>query len=368
MRKSLVVAQFMFSIFSILCALIFVTQNKYMLTADRGFNKNNIIIIPVRGNLWNKIELTKQQLTSSNDIISVTSASEIPDNVNRGEINWGKPDNTDNSMIARILSVDYDFLKTFHIHMKEGRFYSRDFPSDSTQAVVINQEIADYLGFKNPIGEPFYVEDRKYTIIGVINDFNFFPLNLGGKAIFLPFAEKNNFLFVKYAPGQLQKAISSITTVCKEINPNYPVEYYMYDDYSRLINNLNKSSRVLLYVLTPLALIISCLGLFGLSIYTAEVKTKEIGIRKTFGASVPGIIYGLLKEFGILIFIALVIAIPISYLLMNFILNFFTPRIGISPFIFINAALALYALAFLVTGWEAFKAASKNPVICLRYE
>ncbi len=368
LRKILVITQFVVSIFCILCTTILVFQLKHILNSDPGFNRENLIIVPARGKLMDKTEIVKQALLSDPSIMDVTSASELPDNVMYGDIDWGKADHKENKAISRFIYVDYDFVKTFQIKMKAGRFYSRDFPSDSTQGMVISQAVADHMGYKDPVGQPFYLHEKKYTIIGIIGDFNFFPINMGGKAIFLPLSEKNNYLFIRYRAGSLESAIRHLTDVCSHENPNYPPEYYLFNEYDRLVLRIAGSSNTMLKAITPLALFISCLGLIGLSIYTAEVKTKEIGIRKIFGASSLLILYDLLKDFGLLILISIFIAMPLVYILMNFVLNFFSMRISISPLLFIVSAILLFMLTFMVTGWQAYKAATKNPVLSLRYE
>jgi putative ABC transport system permease protein len=368
LRKILVITQFSISIFCIIGTIILVLQLKFMQKADQGFNKDNMIIVPLRGQLKEKNNIVKTDLLSCSSILNVTTSSDLPDNVMYGEIRWGKPDNDNNQSISRIMYADFDFAETFQIKMKEGRFYSREFPGDSINAIVINPAIVDHMGYDDPIGKSFYFYDKEYTIIGVINDFHFFPINLGGKALFIRLSERNNFMFVKFREGEANQAISYILNVTRQINPNYPPEYFMFDDYERILNKIAKNSNKFLIIITPLALIISCLGLIGLSIFTTEIRTKEIGIRKAFGASIRNIIYGLFKDFGILISISIFISMPLVYITMNTVLNFFSLRMSISPWIFILTVILLFALTFIITGWQVYKAATKNPVSCLRYE
>jgi putative ABC transport system permease protein len=368
LRKILVITQFSISIFCIIGTTILVLQLKYMRTADQGFNKDNLIIVPVRGQLKEKINMAKSDLLSSPSILNVTTSSELPDNVMYGEIRWGKPDNENNQSISRIMYTDYDFAETFQIKMKEGRFYSKDFSGDSINAIVINPAIVEHMGYENPLGKSFYFYDKEYTIIGVIDDFHFFPFNLGGKALFIMLSEQNKFMFVKFREGEAKQAISHILNVTRQINPNYPPEYIMFDEYDRILYRIAKNSNKFLIIITPLALIISCLGLIGLAIFTAEIRTKEIGIRKAFGASINNIIYCLFRDFGILISISILISMPLVYLVMKAVLNFFSIRIQISPWIFILTTFLLFGLTFIITGWQVYKAANKNPVTCLRYE
>ena len=175
-------------------------------------------------------------------------------------------------------------------------------------------------------------------------------------------------MFVKFREGEAKQAINHIINVTQQINPNYPPEYFMFDEYDRLIFRIAKTSNTFLIIITPLALIISCLGLIGLAIFTTEIRTKEIGIRKAFGASIRNIIYSLFKDFGILISISIFISIPLVYFTMNAVLNFFSMRMPISPWIFILTAVLLFALTFIITGWQVYKAAIKNPVDILHWE
>jgi len=156
-----------------------VGQLKHMQTADLGFNKDNVLIIPARGNSNKHYNVIKSELVSHPEIVEVTSGSEIPDNINFGEIEWGTREMlNENQAIARIMRVGYDFDKTFDLQLEEGRFFSRDHATDSTHAVVVNRETAKIMGYEDPVGKPFYLynDEKEYTIIGVVSDFQFFPL------------------------------------------------------------------------------------------------------------------------------------------------------------------------------------------------
>jgi ABC-type antimicrobial peptide transport system permease subunit len=368
-RKILVVLQFSIAILTILCTVIMVGQLRYMKTADLGFNKDNILIIPARGRNNEKFEIIKNELIANEDILSVTTGSDIPDNVQMGEIEWGHKDMIhENQTIARIMHVGYDFDRTFELTLKDGRFFSKDHITDSTSGVIINQDIADIMGYKEPVGQPFFLYDNEYTIIGVVEDFKFFPLNLGGNALFMVFSENQPLIFLRYRPGDAKIAIEHAQKTIMKYNPNYPFEYYYYNDYDRILTRIGDSSNTVLIYFSLFGILISCLGLLGLAIFSAETKTKEIGIRKAFGASIQNIIGSLSREFMILILIAHLIAIPIAFLIMNFVLNLFAVKTDMSIWYFILTAAGVYILAFITTGWQTISAARKNPVDSLRYE
>lgn len=369
-RKVLVVLQFSISIFTILATIMMVSQLRYMHNADLGFNKNNILIIPARGHSNEKYEVIKNDLLKSPDITEVTMASEVPDNVNAGEIEWGDTREMvkENQTISWNLRVGYDFDKTFKLKMEEGRFFSRDHVTDSKSGVIINREMANILDYKDPVGKPFYIYDDEYNIIGIIQDFNFFPLDLAGKALFLTYSEDQQLIFLRYQSGSEKEAIQYAENVFREYNPNYPFEYFFYDDYDRIINNIGDASSTLLLYFSFLGLFISTMGLLGLAIFSAEVRTKEFGIRKAFGASIKNIVFVQSREFAVLIFVAHLIAIPLAYLVVSKALDLFTYKINLSIWYFVLTMTGVYLISFLTTGWQAYSSARKNPVDALRYE
>lgn len=370
LRKILVVLQFSISIFTILATAMLVSQLKHMKTADLGFNKEDVIIIPARGDSDEQYEVIKNELTTYPEILEVTTASDIPDNINYGEIEWGSTREMvhENQAIARIIRVGYDFDKTFDLKMDKGRFFSRAHATDSSSSIVVNRETANLMGYEDPVGKPFYLFDDEYTIIGLVEDFQFFPLNLGGKAMFMVFSDEQPLIFLKYRSGNAKEAINDTQQVFQKYNPNYPFEFVYYDDYDRVLNKIGSASGILLIYFSFFGIFISCLGLLGLAIYSAEIKTKEFGIRKVFGATVKQIVYAQSKEFAWLIFIAHLIAVPLAYLLLSQVLKLFAYKINLSVWYFIFTMIGIYTLSFFTTGWQAFSAARKNPVEALRYE
>jgi len=369
LRRVLVVLQFAISIFTILGTSMMVSQLRHLRKADLGFNKENVLIIPARGNSNEKYEVIRNDLLSSPYIINVTVGSEIPDNINRGEIEWGTKEMVNsNQTIARNMRVGYDFEKTFQLDMEEGRFFSREHPTDPSHGVIINREIADIMGYGDPVGKPFYIYEDEYTIIGVVEEFQFFPLNLGGKALFMTFSEEQQLIFLRYLPGSGHEAVDYAQKVFQENNPNYPFEYFFYDDYDRILNNIGQASSILFVYFSFFGIFISCMGLLGLAIFSAEIRTKEFGIRKAFGAGIRQIVIAQSKEFARLIFIAHLIAVPLAYILIDQVLNLFAYKINLTIWYFVFTMIGIYMISFLTTGWQAFSAARKNPVEALRYE
>jgi putative ABC transport system permease protein len=258
----------------------------------------------------------------------------------------------------------------------EGRAFSKMFPADSTESVIINQSTAKLMGFKNPLGKkvyfdhPAFPEKRKWVkIIGVVKDFHFRSLHSPmGPFIFRMYRPWEINIFVKIKPDNVKQTIAGIQTVTKNFAPEYPFEYeFMDDSYNRLYLMENKISD-LFNVFAALAIIISCLGLFGLAAYTVERRTKEIGIRKVFGATIPEIMFLLSKEFSKWIIIANIIAWPLAYYIMSNWLKDFAYRINIGIGVFLLSGAMALLIALITVGAHTIKAATSNPVDALRYE
>jgi len=224
----------------------------------------------------------------------------------------------------------------------------------------------DYEG--DPIGQRFQLRGTEYNIIGVVEDFVFFPIDIGGKALVMTFQEANEFIFLKVNEDFNETNLNRIQEILKKHNPDYPFEYYMMSEYKNPMFKTSDEMVTTLAYFCGFGIFISCMGLFGLALYTVERRTKEIGIRKVFGASVIRIITLLSSEFIKLIIIANVIAIPLAYLVLRMILKVFFMKIELDPGVFILIAIFMVIVAFLTVLWQSLNTARKNPVISLRYE
>ena len=368
LRKILVVSQFTMTTFFILCTFFLYKQLAYIESADLGFNKENVILIPSRGDLWNKYGEIKDELLNEASINYVSSASSLPGYADRGEVEWGKEKDVENT-IARIISTDYDFLETFEMEMAQGRFFSRDHATDSVDGIIVNREIISMLDYEgDPIGQRFQLRGTEYNIIGVIEDFVFFPIDIGGKALVMTFRETNEYIFLKVNEGFNETNLNRIRKILKKHNPDYPFEHYMMSEYENPMFETSDQMVTTLSYFCGFGIFISCIGLFGLALYTVERRTKEIGIRKVFGASVTKIITLLSREFIKLVIIATVIAIPMAYLVLRMILQVFFLKIRLDPIVFILIAVIMVIISFLTVLWQSLRTARKNPVMSLRYE
>jgi len=367
LRKALVVIQFVFSIIFIMGTVVIFKQFNFMQTSNLGVNRENIVYLPVRGELADNYYYLKQELIGNPDILSVTTSSNIPVFVDRGEIGWGL-NLKDNNDLARLLFIGYDFQKTFGINLKEGRFYSPEFAADSIDKIVVNESVIKKLGLDSPLGKTFYLFEKPYTIIGVTDDFISFPVKIGGENLIMPFQKVGNFIFIKTRQKRLPATLSYIEGIHEKFNPDFPFISFFMDDYLDPISDaMDKSSKLILYF-TFFGIFISCLGLFGLSTFAVEQKTREIAIRKAMGASIRRILLLVNTEFLKLVCIAFIIALPLSILLINLILKSFSRRIEVESGIFIYTGLLIVIISFLTIFYQAIRSATRNPADSLRYE
>jgi ABC-type antimicrobial peptide transport system permease subunit len=368
LRKTLVVIQFSLTLFFIVSTLVLYRQFVYLQTADFGIKRDNVIYVPTRGTIWDKFGEIKQELLKESSVLQVSTSSAIPNNVEQGDIAWGK-ENESHNIIARIMWVGDDMDKILNLKLLHGKFYSENTPAENEDGIIVNEEIIRILGYEDdPIGKRFTLWDMNKKIIGVIKDYNFIPIYIGGKALILPYAEVDKFVFIKVIPGLKSDQLTRIQGIFEQYNPNYPFVYSYLEDYEYpFFNPIEPLLRVLFY-LCVFGILISCLGLFGLALYTTQKKTKEIGIRKAFGASVSKIIFLLSKQYIKLILLSCFIALPLSILLMNKVLNFFTVRIGISSLFIILVVIGMVSISMLTILYQSVLAARRNPINSLRYE
>jgi putative ABC transport system permease protein len=359
LRRILVVSQFSITLFFIVCSVFLFKQISYLDTADLGVEKDNIIYIPTRGKLWNIFDELKAELLKEANIISVTSASEIPTNVDHGEIDWGKEKGQQNA-IARILWCSEDAPETFGIELVHGRFYDELRSSDREDGIIVNEEILKMLQYKgDPIGQRFRLWENEKTIIGVVKNFTFFPIDIGAKALIMPYRNINQYIFIKTTSGYNAANIARLKKTIKKYNPDYPFEYYALSDYKNPTVVTSQKLIPVLFFFSVFGITISCLGIFGLALFTLEKRTKEIGIRKVFGASTQKIIMLISRNFVALVLLANVIALPLSYLALRGILTLFAVKIALSPGIFLSVGLSIVLMAWLIVLWQALKVTRK---------
>jgi putative ABC transport system permease protein len=272
-----------------------------------------------------------------------------------------------------LYEIDDDFAGNFDLHMVAGRSYSRDFPADSANALVLNEAAARLFGYANPadiVGKRFSQWGREGRVIGVVKDFNFRSLHRPIEPLALRYADRRSLsrLALHVQSNNMQATIAQLKNVWNDVAPQRPFLYSFLDESFNRQYQADLHFGGLFTLFSALAIFVACLGLFGLATYSAELRTKEIGIRKVLGSSVSGIITLMSKDFIRLVLVSIVIAIPISWYMMSRWLDDFAYRVKIGPGIFIASGLLLVIVALITISWQAVRAALANPVRALRAE
>jgi putative ABC transport system permease protein len=373
-RKGLTVFQFMLSIILLVSTIVITRQTRYVQNTNLGYDRENLIYTRIEGELsnQNKYLLFKNRLSQMPGIEMIDRSSEAPhtmDFVVTDAINWEGKDK--NAVVGfKPASVGLDFVKLMHLKIAEGRDFSRSIVTDTSDAFLVNEEAVKEMGMKDPIGKWISAWQKKGHIIGILKDYHTHSLREPIKPVILDVKEYEYFgvIIARTLPGKTKEALASLEKVYKEINPDYPFTYQFIDEeYKNLyFNELIISKLSVLFA--SLAILISCLGLLGLVIFSAEQRTKEIGIRKVLGASLASIISLFSKDFLKLIGIAFLIAAPIAWYSMNHWLQDFSYKINITWWTFALAGGVSIAITLLIVSYQAIKAAIANPVSSLRSE
>ena len=369
-RKGLVVFQFVLSIVLIISTLLISQQVRYVLTKDLGYDRENLVYIPLDGDLPVNYEVFKNAARGLQGVGDISEISDFPTNVSNTsrDLVWEGKDPNFISNITQA-AVGYDFARTMRLQFVQGRDFSKAFPADSNNFIINEAALAE-IGYKDPIGRTLSFWGRKGTIIGVVKNFHFQSLHENINPLLLRMASYDNYsvALVRTRPGQTAAAIEGLGNLCKSLNPKFPFAYRFSDEeYAKLYKSDQVTGR-LSVLFAVLAVLISCLGLLGLSMFSAEVRTKEIGIRKVLGAGVPSLFALLSREFVLLVGAAFVIAAPIGWWVMHQWLQQFAYRTEISWWIFgLSGVLALLTALATVT-IQALKAVTANPVKNLRAE
>jgi putative ABC transport system permease protein len=369
-RKGLVVFQFGLSVVLIISTIIISRQVNFIQTQNLGYDRDNLVYLPLDGELGGKYATLKDEASRISGIRMISRISDAPTNIQNGTsgVVWEGKDPNNRAQFTET-GVGYDFVPTMKLTLVKGRDYSRAFPTDSA-GYLVNESALKIIGYKDPIGKPLTFWGRQGTIIGVVKDFHFVSLHDPINALVIHFAEKDDYgmALIRIMPGQTKEALASLKKVCKELNPNFPFSYQFSDEEYRQLYNNEQVIGNLSNAFAALAVSISCLGLLGLAMFTAEQRIKEIGIRKVLGASV-GSLFGLLSvEFVSLVGLAFVIASPVAWLAMHSWLQGYAYHVPIQWWMFVLAGLAALAITLLTISFQAIKAATSNPVKSLRSE
>jgi putative ABC transport system permease protein len=370
-RKILVVIQFAISVIMIICTMVVFRQLNYLKTKDQGFDQKNVISLQLNGALARKYPVLKQTLLENQNIKYVTSTN-TPIGEGSGKTIFNIE--TDQGMSQRGVNfavVDHDFVETLGIKIADGRDFQKDMPSDTLTGVLVNETFVKRMGWSEPVGKKVELGDERTIrarVIGVMKDYHQTGMYNEIESLLLIYRERNNIIYIKLSDKDIQPTISFIEKSWKEIFPDQPFTYsFLSERFGRQFEADEKRGFIFT-LFTILAILIACLGLFGLASYMVEQRTREIGIRKVFGANEAVILKLVSRDFLLLVMIAVIIAFPVSWYFMSNWLENYVYRMTLGLPVFIFAAAITLLITFLTIGFKAYQASVLNPADSIRTE
>jgi putative ABC transport system permease protein len=364
-RKTLVVAQFVLTICLVIGTVVVFQQMRFIRNRDLGFDKDHILCLSLKGELPDKYQVIKDSILENASVTGVASASNPPAGsyMSMSLNDWEGRD-TDANYLMDLVSVDSDYLDVFGLEMAEGRFLTPE-SGEEIENIVVNETAVKAMGMTEPLGKRV----REYRIIGVVKDFHFDSLRKGIAPLGLIHAPDDyDNLLVKIRPENISGTLAAVEKSWAKAAPGHPFEYRFLDESIDDMYRNDQRVGGLINSATLLALFIACLGLFGMASFTAEQRTKEIGIRKILGATIPSVFVLLSRESFKWVAAANLLAWPLAFLAMRKWLSAFAFRISISPLIFVFAGATAFLVALLTISAQTLKAAVSNPVHSLRHE
>jgi putative ABC transport system permease protein len=366
LQKSLVVLQFALASFLIIATLTIYKQFNFLTNEKLGYDDSDLVIVHNDFKTHEVAQLFKRELLDDPNILSVAPR-------NGGQ--WGTVAKVSNDSTIQFdyETVDEAYLQTLKIPLIAGRNFSPDFPSDSANSVLVNESFAKKAGWKNPVGQVlnfWYDNNKKYSVIGVVKDYHYQPLNQKIEPQVFTMKKDNNYgmVYIKIKPNSAVASLQTIQKTFKRLFPFSPYTYIFKNEQNLKSYEAEAKWKQIMLFGAILTIFISCIGLFGLSVLSAEKRTKEIGIRKVLGASVKRVATILSKDFLKLVFISLVIAIPAAWMVATKWLENYPYRITLSWWLFAFAAMLVIMIALITVSFQAIKAAIGNPVKSLRTE
>jgi predicted permease len=370
-RRTLVVVQFALSAALIIGTGVVSNQMTFIKNRNLGWSKDQVMAIPIRTYSRPSLETLKAQLTNTPGILNVAVATQKPSftSWSSSGFDW---EGKDPSLKVDVTYMEADdgYVGTMGMKIVQGRNLSREFPTDKTESFLINEEFAKLMGHVDPIGKSFSYWEQKGKIVGVIENFHFQPLRRKIEPLVIRWSQLSwtNFLFLRIAPQGIADTIGTVQGTWEKLLPDIPFSYQFLDEDFAAMYRSEERTGTLLKIFTAMAILVACLGLFGLASYAAEQRTKEIGIRKVLGASAQGIVALMCREFLVLIGLANLIAWPVAYFAVNDWLDNFAYRTQIPSGFFIGALVASLVIGLMTVIYKAIRAASANPVDALKHE
>lgn len=378
LRNVLVVFQFATSIILIVGTIIVYRQLNFIQTKKLGFNKDQVLIVNGTGGLWNKTEAFKEDVSGLAGVSGATFAGYLPvSNSSRNDNTYSTSPVMDskNGFNMQTWQADYDYFKVMGMEIVKGRAFSKEFGTD-TSAMIINESLAKLLGFKDPIGQKLYTnyQDQSgtrfisYTVVGVVKDFHFESLRQNIGPLCFRLGKPDWVTAFKVNTSNINELVKSVEAKWKTYAPSMPFSYQFLDEAFDNMYRVEQRTGKLGLTLAIIAILIACLGLFGLATYMAEQRIKEIGVRKVLGASIADLVTMLSKDFLKLVIISTILAVPLSWWAMNKWLQDFAYRVSVGWWVFAAAGILALLIAVLTVSSQAIKAALANPVKSLRTE
>lgn len=371
LRNALVITQFAIGVVLVFGTLVVKNQLAYIRQADTGIDRERVLAVSVRdfslGNQWSAI---REELSSVEGVVGITATNDLPTDISSTNriSDWDGHEGEEQATLYRA-TVNHDFVDLLGLTIVEGRDFSAEYSTDALRGVLINETAKRQLGWNTAVGKHMDLGPDGSVVVGVVEDFQFLSARLEIMPLFIDLeTDVIRNILLKLRPDDVSRTVEGVGEVMARFAPAYPYEYEFLDDAYNSMYRVEQRLGVVFSIVTGLALIIACLGLFGLAAFIALQRTKEIGVRKALGAGLQDIVLLLSRDFGKLVVIAFVIGSPIAYFVMQRWLGQFAFRIDVGFTVFLASGLLITTVALLTVGYHSIKASMMDPVKALRYE
>lgn len=375
LRKTLVVVQFAVSILLIIGTLVVYNQLNYMKSKDLGYDRDNLLYIPIRGEVRNAYERIRSEFLKNPDVVAISACSHTPDRIgSNSSSSWWPGKDPDMSLLITTAAVDFGFVNAMKIKIVEGRDFSEEYPADRAVDTIgnflINEETARIMNVDQVVGSPFRFMGVSGVIVGVMKNFHYQPVSeeIEPLAMIIAPSEWLQYILVRIVPGDVSKITRELEKIWQTVLPSYPFDYVFLDE--QLDNTYRTETRLgnLLKYFSVVAILVACLGLFALSSFIAEQRTREFGIRKAMGAGSHHIITTLARDTVVLVMFAIIIGVPLGWFIMNKWLQDFAYRVHLHWWLFLFAGALALIITLITVSHQAWKSGRTSPAEALRYE
>ena len=370
-RRVLVVIQFALSIGLIIASVVVKGQLDFIRDKELGFDREHVVYMQFGVQTAGFYEAFKLEALTDPSVLGVTSAGQLPTYIlnSTSDVSWPGKDPND-EVLFHNTTVTHDYFATMNMEIKDGRAFSREFPTDEKQAYILNEAAARILGEGSPVGKNLNIWDEAGTVIGMVKDFHFKSINTRIEPLFIRLrpVEPYSYLLIRLSDGGGTEALQRLGQAWERVSPQFPMDMAFLDEEFDRLYRAEQRMGTLFGAFTALAIVIACLGLLGLASFMTERRTREIGIRKVLGATASSIVLLLSREFVILVTVANLVAWPSAWYFMSRWLQDYAYHPPLNPLVFLGAALSALLIALLTVSFQAIRAAVSDPVDSIRYE